>query len=180
MSTALDKTIIKQNIIAHLGEGKSLYAIARLNGYPSYQTVIKWADKDEQFAKVLITARIAGGYVSADRANALVDTLIDSKEYLKESKYLAPMLQQLRWNAERTARVTYGQQLEVKHTGTVNIRTSFLISRTKQSVLDGEIIDLDASMVPAQLGDAQTGEGDGEAGEQDHAQTGDGDDDWMG
>ena len=42
--------------------------------------------------------------------------------------------------------------MEIKHSGSVNVRTSFLIPRTKQSVDDGDIIDLDSSLKPAQLG----------------------------
>lgn len=146
-----NKALAKEMVIARLGEGFSVEKISKLDGYPSYLGIIKWADKDDDFASALRIARVAGGFRSADRANELVDDLMDKDSHISEPKFLAPMLQQMRWNAERTARSTYGQQLEVKHSGTVHVRTSFLIPRTKQSVMDGEVIDLDVSMRPAQL-----------------------------
>lgn len=158
------KALAKRNIIARLGDGMSLFDITHLDGFPSYQTVIRWAEKDETFGNDLKTARVAGGYVAADKASKLVDDILG--EPFMNEKLVNPVLTHLRWVAERQSRGTYGQHVEVKHSGTVSVRTSFLIPRTKQSVDDGEVIDLDSSLQPAQLGQGPVGEED--------------DDDWLG
>lgn len=143
------KAIMKENIIARLGDGLSLLELCDVPGFPTYHTVIRWSEKDEQFSNELKIARIAGGYKAADKAAKLVDSIID--EPLINEKLINPALTHLRWIAERQSRATFGQTLEVKHSGTVSVRTSFLIPRSKQSVDDGEVIDLDSSLEPAQL-----------------------------
>lgn len=116
--------------------------------------MLTWAQNDEIFSKALITARTAAGHRAADRAADLVAALVDDLEDVDtqpDYRVLNPILTHLRWQAERTAKETFGPQVEIKHSGTVNVRTSFLIPRSKQSVDEGEVIDLDASLEPAGL-----------------------------
>jgi len=159
------KMVYKNQVLACLDNGFNLNQISRLSGYPNYTTIINWAESDEVFAKSLITARTAQGYKAADQANDIINGVVESMtgpDAVINEKLYSSTLQHLRWQAERTARASYGQQVEIKHSGTVNVRTSFLIPRTRQSVDAGEVIDLDSSLEPAQLGE------------------GDGDDNWMG
>ena len=146
---ARQDVIMKKSIIAYLGDGLTLADIVSLSGFPSYHCIIGWTEKDERFGNDLKLARLAGGYHAADKAASLVDDMIGSCSV--NDKLVSPVLTHLRWVAERQARGTYGQQLEVKHSGTVHVRTSFLIPRTRQSVIDGEVIDLDSRLEPAQL-----------------------------
>jgi len=150
---ARQKKIMKEEVIARLGDGTTLNDICAQSGFPTYSCIIGWSEKDEQFGNALKLAVKTGGYVAADKAAKLVDSIIN--EPFVNEKLVNPTLTHLRWIAERQARGTYGQQLEVKHSGTVSVRTSFLIPRSKQSVDDGEVIDLDISLQPAQL---ETGE----------------------
>jgi len=163
---ARNKAEMKANIIARLGDGLSLNEICARSGFPDYSKVIKWAERDEQFDIALKRARVAGGYIAADKAAKLVDNIINAPDM--DNRSINPVLTHLRWIAERQARSTYGQHLEVKHSGTVSVRTSFLIPRSKQSVDEGEVIDLDATLQPAQLGDKAVSESDDEG------------DDWLG
>jgi hypothetical protein len=164
LQPAETRQIVKKQIIACLDNGFTLSKITKLSGYPTYSTIIGWAESDESFAKALITARTAQGHKAADQAREITDRLVEGMtdpDREIDWKALNPTLQHLRWSAERGAPQAYGQKMEVKHTGTVNVRTSFLIPRSKQSVDDGEVIDLDASMEPAALIES-------------------GDDEWMG
>ena len=150
------RTAMKALILSKFAAGISYHKLYKEDDtYPKYETILHCAENDETFSAALARARMAGGFRSADKANDFVDELLDVPDVrLIDTKAIASILLHLRWNAERTARPTYGNQIDVKHSGTVNIRTSFLIPRSKQSVEDGDIIDIDATMLPAALGDA--------------------------
>ena len=154
LTTQEKRALTKSAILEKLDSNLSLAAVLKLSGFPSYSTVLNWAENDSSFNSALMVARTASGLRAADLASDLVAGIVkqmkaDGAEL--DYKLINPALNHLRWQAERGAKSIYGAQVEIKHSGTVNVRTSFLIPRSKQSVEQGEVIDLDTSLEPAQL-----------------------------
>lgn len=61
---------VRETILSRLTEGESLSSVCRSEGMPSWSTVHRWMDEDEDFAGQITRAREAGYFKRADDAIA--------------------------------------------------------------------------------------------------------------
>jgi len=66
---------ICEKVLEHVALGGTVRAFCRQKGMPSYRTLYRWLDKDEQFmSRFVYVSRFLGARAIAEEALALVDT----------------------------------------------------------------------------------------------------------
>ena len=66
---------ICEKLLEHVATGGTVRAFCRQKGMPSYRTLYRWLDKDEEFmSRFVHTSRFLGARAIAEEALALVDT----------------------------------------------------------------------------------------------------------
>lgn len=71
-------TDVREQILSSLMEGQSLSAVCKLDGMPSWSTVHRWMEADEDFAGQITRAREAGYQKRADDAVLAAKTAEDA------------------------------------------------------------------------------------------------------
>ena len=67
--------VIVEQVLEHVAHGGTLRAFCRQKGMPSYRTLYRWLDKDEEFlSRFTYVSRFLGARAIAEEALALVDT----------------------------------------------------------------------------------------------------------
>ena len=67
--------VIVEKVLEHVALGGTLRAFCRQKGMPSYRTLYRWLDKDQEFlSRFTYVSRFLGARAIAEEALALVDT----------------------------------------------------------------------------------------------------------
>ena len=70
-----NKEALKEQIVVWISEGKTLMDFCRKEGSPSYPTIYRWLDEDEDFAIHFARARDTGHDVIAEQALHIADNM---------------------------------------------------------------------------------------------------------
>jgi len=67
--------LIVEKVLEYVANGGTLRSFCRLKGMPSYRTLYRWLDKDQEFmSRFTYVSRFLGARAIAEEALALVDT----------------------------------------------------------------------------------------------------------
>ena len=67
--------VIVEKVLEHVANGGTLRSFCRQKGMPSYRTLYRWLDKDQEFmSRFTYTSRFLGARAIAEEALELVDT----------------------------------------------------------------------------------------------------------
>jgi hypothetical protein len=129
---AIYRSDIGDIVCAELGKGRSLRAICRDEGMPSFSAVIMWAKDNENFASQYARARAIQADVLAEE---IVDIADEDPKLLFAEREDASIVtidsaavnhQRLRidarkWFASKVAPKKYSDKLDVEHTGDISV-----------------------------------------------------------
>lgn len=111
---------VREAIIAGLSEGRSLRQICRKDGMPDWRTVLRWQVDDEDFAIKCARAREAGAESDLAEMDAIERKVLKG---LIAPQAANVVLANKRWRMEKLKSRTFGQKLEVEHSGAIRTLT---------------------------------------------------------
>lgn len=114
-------------IAQQISEGKTMSAILKQEGMPSYSTVLRWLRSNSEFKADIEEARIARAEVTHDEIVDIAHTLPDVSEI--DSEKLMKKAQLLKWSAEKSDPARFGGKGKEQQTGAVQIIINTGISR---------------------------------------------------
>lgn len=121
-------------ILDQLASGKSLRAICTAPGMPTEGAVRSWAvENHDGFGDRMERARVIG-------CHALADDILDIADRAHDSDSAAAARVQTenrRWLLSKLLPKTYGDRLDVNHTGTVTVAALLTEARQRRALLDG-------------------------------------------
>lgn len=107
---------IAEQIVDSIAQGVLLDKICKRRGFPSRMTIWRWRQDNPDFDTQCARAREVSAAVDEDRIAGLVDSVI-AKKIEPDAARVA--LNGLTWLAKVRAPKTYGEQVDVKHSGGV-------------------------------------------------------------
>lgn len=155
---------IKRQIIERLSEGETLRSICRSEGFPSWNSIYQWMDKDKDFNSRVARARILGYDALAEECIQIAndgsnDTYVDDngnrrvdQDVVQRSKLrIETRLKLLAcWHSSR-----YGEKVAMEHSGQIDHTITLsedarlaMIERRKairEKIEHGKVIDITAT-----------------------------------
>lgn len=105
---------IAHDFLAELAKGKkSMDTICRGKGYPDRSVIMRWALENRDFASAFAQARVM-------QQHSMIDSTLDIAANAKIDPRRADLMIKVRqWSASRLAAKTYGDKVELDHSGFV-------------------------------------------------------------
>ena len=108
----LYSTELADNLLDYFIEGKSLLAISKLDGMPSYSGIMKWARTNDEFRNKLLAARVTRALAMEDKILQLSE---DAGDLHKDDVNAYRLkFDAMKWMAEVNDPNTYGKKTTVQ------------------------------------------------------------------
>jgi hypothetical protein len=102
---------LQTDICDHLSTGKSIIDIAKLQGYPSADSIYRQMYRDEEFATRIARARKAGQDYEADNCIKMADDATEENYNVVKLRIWARQWRAAKLNPK------YGDKQQIEHTG---------------------------------------------------------------
>lgn len=127
---------IVDEICGLLSEGHSLRSICRKRGFPAFRTVLDWLATDDSFRTRYMRAREIQSHVWVDmmydesskvpEKDPVTGRIDPSAVKLQDNK-----VKTMQWLAMKLNPKSYGNQLDLKHSGSLDIADTILQARRR-------------------------------------------------
>ena len=105
---------IADKLVEWIGDGKTLRAFCRQEGYPSKSTIYVMLDENPKLAGRIARARDEGHDAIADECMEIIDTATDAN--LGKARVWTRLQLLAKWNPKK-----YGERLENVHSGSIDL-----------------------------------------------------------